>query len=56
MSVDAENHFRECLLDESAYDGYWEGVSYRCEMCGNWTNSFAQLRSAVIIVSFATST
>lgn len=44
--AEAQQHYLEYLLDEATYDGRWIGVSYRCEICGKWTDRFAQLKSA----------
>ena len=46
---EAEAHFREYLLDEATYDGQWQGVAYQCEVCGDWTDRFAQLKAAFVI-------
>jgi hypothetical protein len=34
----------EYVLDQATFDGRWEGVAYRCEVCEEWTNRFAQLK------------
>lgn len=47
--AEAAEHYREYLLDQATYDGRWHGVYYRCELCGEWTDSFAQVPSAFII-------
>ena len=44
-SEDAAAHYREYLLDTARYDGHWQGVAYRCELCDAWTDRFAQLES-----------
>ncbi len=43
--AEATAHYREYLLDTASYDGYWQGVAYRCELCDAWTQRFAQLAS-----------
>jgi hypothetical protein len=45
---EAEEHYRAYLLDTARYDGHWRGVAYRCELCGEWTDRFAQLDSFVV--------
>lgn len=45
---EAEEHYRQYLLGQAVYDGRWQGVEYRCEVCGQWTDRFAQLKSFVL--------
>jgi hypothetical protein len=46
--ADAAAHYREYLLDTARYDGHWRGVAYRCELCDEWTDRFAQLESFTV--------
>jgi hypothetical protein len=45
---EAEAHYCAYLLDTAHYDGRWRGLAYRCELCGQWTDRFAQLESFVV--------
>lgn len=45
---DAERHYRDYLLDSAQLGGRWAGKEYRCEVCGDWTDRFAILRSYVV--------
>jgi hypothetical protein len=46
---DAEQHYSDFLLDRTTFDGKWKGVYYCCELCGEWTDSFAQVRPAFVL-------
>jgi hypothetical protein len=45
---DAEEHYRQYLIDSAQYGGRWMGKEYQCEVCRCWTDRFAVLRSYVV--------
>jgi hypothetical protein len=45
---DAEEHYREYLIDSAHFGGQWRGKEYQCEVCRAWTDRFAVLKSYVV--------
>lgn len=39
---EAREHYRQYLLDNARYDGYLRDEQRKCEICGAWTQRYAE--------------